>query len=350
MYCRFRLVLLIVACVGLFVVPASAQPAATVVSRTGPAQPAPQALPADLDPENTILIDTTKGRIVVKLRADLAPHHAERIKTLVREHYYDNVPFHRVIENFMAQTGDGQRFDGSGGSKYPDLQAEFSSVPFKRGVVGMARKGGDNNSANSQFFITYKESPTLNGQYTVIGEVAAGMDVVDALKKGAPVVNPDKMTIVQVAADVMRPAAGGAQGAGPAQQASQVYRMLVQSHPDAGAQCLGVLNAQFVEGARLHTSGCASAAGQIFTYDQNTQVLAIGGLCVGLGGRGTPASAVGLGACTGDASQHWRMVESGDFYQIVGAGDRCLDSASLLIPQNCVVKSSTQLWALIEAR
>src|SRR5215203_3933710 len=111
-----------------------------------------QPLPAGTDPQNTIVIDTTQGRIVVKLRPDLAPKHAERIKQLAREKFYDNVPFHRVIAGFMAQTGDGQNGNGTGGSKYPNLPAEFSNVPFKRGIVGMARKGGDNNSANSQFF------------------------------------------------------------------------------------------------------------------------------------------------------------------------------------------------------
>ncbi len=167
-----------------------------------PALAAPPKLPAGVDPENAIVIDTTKGQIVIKLRTDIAPQHAERIKTLAREHYYDNVPFHRVIEGFMAQTGDGQNFNGTGGSKYPNLQAEFSQVPFKRGIVGMARKGGDNNSANSQFFIMYRETPSLNGQYTVIGEVVSGMPVVDKLKKGEPVENPDKMLHVQVAADM----------------------------------------------------------------------------------------------------------------------------------------------------
>jgi peptidylprolyl isomerase len=107
-----------------------------------------------------------------------------------------------VIEGFMAQTGDGQYFNGTGGSKYPNLQAEFSDVPFKKGIVGMARKGGDNNSANSQFFIMTKENSGLNGQYTVVGEVVDGMDVVNKLKKGEPVENPDKMTRVEVAADV----------------------------------------------------------------------------------------------------------------------------------------------------
>ena len=158
-------------------------------------------LPAGADPQNTLLIDTKYGRIVIKLRNDIAPKHVERIKLLAREKYYDNVPFHRVLADFMAQTGDGQKGDGSGGSKYPNLPAEFSNVPFKRGVVGMARRGGDNNSANSQFFIMYKETPSLNGQYTVVGEVLSGMEVVDKIKKGEPVVDPDRMIRVQVAAD-----------------------------------------------------------------------------------------------------------------------------------------------------
>src|SRR3954468_1703710 len=160
-----------------------------------------QSLPAGLDTQNAIVIDTTKGRIVIKLRSDLAPEHAERIKTLAREGYYDNVPFHRVIDGFMAQTGDGQNFNGTGGSKYPNLKAEFSNVPFKRGIVGMARRGDSNDSANSQFFIMFADGPSLNGQYTVIGEVVSGMDVVDKVKKGEPVQNPDKMVKVQVAAD-----------------------------------------------------------------------------------------------------------------------------------------------------
>jgi peptidylprolyl isomerase len=167
-----------------------------------PALAAPPKLPAGVDPENAVVIDTSKGQIVIKLRNDIAPQHAERIKTLAREHFYDGVPFHRVIDGFMAQTGDGQNFNGTGGSKLPNLQAEFSNVPFKRGIVGMARKGGDNNSANSQFFIMYKETPGLNGQYTVIGEVVAGMNVVDKIKKGEPVENPDKMVKVQVASDM----------------------------------------------------------------------------------------------------------------------------------------------------
>jgi cyclophilin family peptidyl-prolyl cis-trans isomerase len=166
---------------------------------------AAQNLPAGLDPQNTIFLETAHGRVVIKLRADLAPKHAERIKTLAREKFYDNVPFHRVIPGFMAQTGDGQRGDGTGGSKYPNLPAEFSNVPFKRGIVGMARATSP-NSANSQFFIMFDEAPSLNGQYTVIGEVVSGMAAVDKIKKGSEanngsVTNPDRIVHMQVAAD-----------------------------------------------------------------------------------------------------------------------------------------------------
>src|SRR5438445_13598992 len=167
-----------------------------------------QPLPAGLDKQNAIVVDTTKGRIIFKLRADLAPQHAERIKQLAREGYYNNVPFHRVIDGFMAQTGDGQNFNGTGGSKYPNLKAEFSSVPFKRGVVGMARRGDSVDTANSQFFIMFADGSSLNGQYTVIGDVVSGMDVVDKLKKAPPgsaggtVTDPDKMVKVQVASDI----------------------------------------------------------------------------------------------------------------------------------------------------
>ena len=160
-----------------------------------------QALPAGLDKANAIVIDTTKGRIIFKLRTDLAPQHAERIKQLARDGYYNNVPFHRVIEGFMAQTGDGQRFNGTGGSKYPNLPAEFSNVPFKRGIVGMARSS-EPNSANSQFFIMFADGSFLNGKYTVVGEVVSGMDVVDKIKRGEPVQDPDKMVKVQVASDI----------------------------------------------------------------------------------------------------------------------------------------------------
>jgi peptidylprolyl isomerase len=170
-----------------------------------PAQAQAPKLPAGLDPQNTILLDTKGGRIVIKLRNDIAPKHAERIKLLSREGFYNNVPFHRVIAGFMAQTGDGQFGNGTGGSKYPPLKSEFSQVPFVRGIVGMARSS-DPNSANSQFFIMFGTNSGLNGQYTVVGEVVSGMDVVDKIKKGAAeqngsVTDPDKIVKMQVAAD-----------------------------------------------------------------------------------------------------------------------------------------------------
>jgi peptidylprolyl isomerase len=167
-----------------------------------------QQLPANLDKANALVIDTTKGRIVIKLRADLAPQHAERLKQLAREGYYNNVPFHRVMDGFMAQTGDGEKFNGTGGSKYPNLKQEFSKVHFARGIVGMARRGDSVDTANSQFFIMFADGGSLDNQYTVVGEVVQGMDVVDKLKKapaGSPsgsVTDPDKMVKVQVASDI----------------------------------------------------------------------------------------------------------------------------------------------------
>jgi peptidylprolyl isomerase len=156
------------------------------------------------DPQNTVRMETTKGTVTIALRPDIAPKHAERIKLLVREKYYDNAPFHRVIEGFMAQTGDGARGDGTGKSKHPDLAAEFSNTPFARGVVGMARSQNP-NSANSQFFIMFADAPHLNGQYTVVGRVTGGMDVVDKLKKGSAAQNgtvtgPDRIVRMQLAA------------------------------------------------------------------------------------------------------------------------------------------------------
>jgi peptidylprolyl isomerase len=157
------------------------------------------------DPQNTVYIDTKNGRIVIRLRNDLAPQHAARIKQLARDGFYNNVPFHRVIPGFMAQTGDGQFGNGTGGSKYPPLKAEFSSVPFTRGIVGMARTS-DPNSANSQFFIMFDTASSLDNKYTVIGQVTSGMDVVDKIKKGSSsdngsVADPDKIVKMTVAAD-----------------------------------------------------------------------------------------------------------------------------------------------------
>lgn len=161
-----------------------------------------EALPAGTDAQNTLIVETTPGRIIIKLRDDVAPKHAERLKLLAREGFYDDVPFHRVIDGFMAQTGDGEHGDGTGGSEHPNLPAEFSKVPFERGTVGMARTSNP-NSANSQFFIMFDEGSFLNGQYTVVGEVVVGMEVVDKLKRGEPPSRPDRIIQVQVAADVM---------------------------------------------------------------------------------------------------------------------------------------------------
>jgi peptidylprolyl isomerase len=158
------------------------------------------SLPAGTDPENALIIRTTRGDVVVALRNDVAPGHAERLKLLAREQFYDDVPFHRVIDGFMAQTGDGEFGDGTGGSSHPDLKAEFSDVPFQRGTVGMARTNNP-HSANSQFFIMFDEGSFLNGQYTVVGEVVHGMDVVDKLKRGEPPADPDRIVEMRVAAD-----------------------------------------------------------------------------------------------------------------------------------------------------
>ena len=166
------------------------------------------------EPEDTMIITLKDGDVVVALRPDLAPKHVEQIKKLVREGAYNNVAFHRVIDGFMAQTGDVQFADmedgfnpqraGTGGSSLPDLPAEFSSEPYLRGIVGMARSQ-DPNSANSQFFIMFAPNPGLNNQYTVVGEVESGMEHVDAIKKGdganGEVSDPDRMIKVRIAAD-----------------------------------------------------------------------------------------------------------------------------------------------------
>jgi cyclophilin family peptidyl-prolyl cis-trans isomerase len=156
-------------------------------------------MPAANDPENTLIIETTKGRVVIALRPDLAPKHVERIKTLAREGFYDGVPFHRVIEGFMAQTGCPQG-TGTGGSSYPNLAAEFNAEPHVRGVCSMARAQSP-DSANSQFFICFDDATFLDKKYTVWGKVIEGMETVDKIKRGEPVQNPDKMVSVKVAAD-----------------------------------------------------------------------------------------------------------------------------------------------------
>jgi len=151
------------------------------------------------DPENTLVIETTKGRVVIELRPDLAPNHVERIKTLAREGFYDGVPFHRVIEGFMAQTGCPQG-TGTGGSSYPNLKAEFNAEPHVRGVCSMARAQSP-DSANSQFFICFDDATFLDNKYTVWGKVIEGMENVDKIKRGEPVQGPDKMVSVKVAVD-----------------------------------------------------------------------------------------------------------------------------------------------------
>jgi len=175
------------------------------------------ALPAlAADPENTMIITTKDGDITIALRPDLAPKHVAQIKKLVRAGDYDNVAFHRVINGFMAQTGDVQFGDmksgfdagavGTGGSKEPDLPAEFTTQEhFVRGTLGMAR-AQDPNSGNSQFFIMFDAAPTLDGQYTIVGNVESGMDVVDKIKRGddaqnGAVAEPDSMIKVRIAAD-----------------------------------------------------------------------------------------------------------------------------------------------------
>jgi peptidylprolyl isomerase len=156
------------------------------------------------DPSNIVYLDTKDGRVTIRLRPDLAPKHVEQIKTLVKRGFYDGIVFHRVIEGFMAQTGDPTG-TGMGKSDLPNIPAEFTPTPFKRGTVGMARSQMP-DSANSQFFICFADAPFLNGQYTVFGEVISGMDVVDKIKKGAQsqngtVTNPDKIIKMVLASD-----------------------------------------------------------------------------------------------------------------------------------------------------
>jgi cyclophilin family peptidyl-prolyl cis-trans isomerase len=151
------------------------------------------------DPENTLVMETTQGNVVIALRPDLAPKHVERIKTLAREGFYDGIVFHRVIDGFMAQTGCPHG-TGTGGSKLGNLDAEFNAEPHVRGVCSMARAQNP-NSANSQFFICFDDARFLDKQYTVWGKVIEGMEHVDKIKRGEPVQNPDKIKSLKVAAD-----------------------------------------------------------------------------------------------------------------------------------------------------
>ena len=154
---------------------------------------------ADLDPENTLLLDLKDGQVKIKLMPDIAPKHVERIKTLTREGFYDGIVWHRVIDGFMAQTGDPTG-TGTGGSELPDLEAEFNDYNFGRGTIGAARSASP-NSANSQWFICFDDCSFLNNQYTVWGQVVDGMDHVDDITRGEPPKNPDKIVKMQIAAD-----------------------------------------------------------------------------------------------------------------------------------------------------
>ncbi|RYG91948.1 peptidylprolyl isomerase [Loktanella sp. IMCC34160] len=163
------------------------------------------------DPENTIIVELKGGPVTIELLPDVAPQHCARIKELARAGAYDNVCFHRVIDGFMAQTGDVAHGNmekdfnlgraGTGGSDLPDVPAEFSKLPHDRGTLGAARSMNP-NSANSQFFINFKDNHFLNGQYTVYGRVISGMEHVDAIQRGEPPMNPDRMISMKVAADV----------------------------------------------------------------------------------------------------------------------------------------------------
>lgn len=160
---------------------------------------------ATLDPENTLYIDLKDGRVVIQLLPELAPKQVARTKELARQHFYDGTPFHRVIDGFMAQGGDPTG-TGTGGSNLPDLPAEFTRTrKFLRGTVGAARTS-DPNTANSQFFIMFAPAPSLDGQYTIFGQVVSGMQFVDQIKRGSGgsgmVSGPDKIIHMQVAADV----------------------------------------------------------------------------------------------------------------------------------------------------
>ncbi|MGO4668997.1 peptidylprolyl isomerase [Bosea sp. 2YAB26] len=152
-----------------------------------------------LDPENTLVMETTKGRVVIKLRPDLAPAHVERLKTLARQGFYDGIVFHRVIDGFMAQVGCPHG-TGTGGSDLPDLKAEFNAEPHVRGICSMARSQNP-NSANSQFFIVFDDARFLDKQYTVWGQVVEGMENVDNIKRGEPVREPDSIVSMKVMAD-----------------------------------------------------------------------------------------------------------------------------------------------------
>jgi cyclophilin family peptidyl-prolyl cis-trans isomerase len=174
----------------------------------GSQAPAPVSAAPALDPENTLNLDlSTGGRVVIQLRPDLAPKHVERVKALARKGFYNNIIFHRVIDGFMAQTGDPTG-TGSGGSELPDVAAEFNELPHLRGVVSAAR-ATDVNSANSQFFIMFAPRFSLDGEYTAFGRVVSGMQYVDTIERGEPPANPTRILQASIGADNVPPPAPG---------------------------------------------------------------------------------------------------------------------------------------------
>ena len=179
--------------------PKAAAPATT----TQPSAQDTQTATTEQAEEDIVYLDLKDGRVTIRLRPDLAPNHVAQIKTLVGQGFYDGIVFHRVIDGFMAQTGDPTG-TGTGGSELPDIKAEFTGEPFKRGVLGMAR-AADPDSANSQFFIMFADGDFLNGQYTVFGEVTGGMEHVDKIKRGTGqngmVSDPDKIIKMTLASD-----------------------------------------------------------------------------------------------------------------------------------------------------
>ncbi|CAA9537705.1 MAG: Peptidyl-prolyl cis-trans isomerase [uncultured Sphingosinicella sp.] len=217
----------------LFALGAGALLASSVGAQTTQATPAEPATPVvktaplevpALDPENTLHLDlSTGGRVSIQLRPDVAPAHVERIKTLARQGFYNGVVFHRVIEGFMAQTGDPTA-TGTGGSPLPDLAAEFNTLPHVRGAVSAAR-AGEPNSANSQFFIVFSPRFSLDSKYSVFGRVVSGMQYVDAIERGEPPASPSRVLRASIGADNVAPP-------GPAEVAAMMQR---QSAPVAAS-------------------------------------------------------------------------------------------------------------------
>lgn len=174
---------------------------------------------AETAADNNLHLDLKGGRVTIQMLPDVAPGHVERIKTLVKEGFYDGIVFHRVIDGFMAQTGDPTG-TGRGGSSYPDLKAEFSNTPYKRGTVGMARTMNP-DSANSQFFICFTDDGCsfLTGNYTVWGQVTSGMEYIDAIAKGEPPANPDKIVKASIGDAAASAPEGATEAAAPAETA-----------------------------------------------------------------------------------------------------------------------------------